>query len=348
MNLVLSSLFNLRQYRGTPRRIFVLVDAATNVAPAEYMKCVRPWSAWATLLGVVAVDRRSIIELLVSPPVREADILVMVTADGGLIQVAQAACARLGKICVDATLPPPDSRDLALFQEVLHHDFELGGWNEWSGENSQFGSPVLRLLSAVHCRQSFPKYVEPHLEALRRQTGGQPLEAIDIGCGALSRLRWGALNGIMTVTGVDPLLDMYAVVRERHGLNRLEEISCSRDVPIGAECLATRLTPASYDFVYCANALDHTENPAAVVSAIAQVLRPQGIFALEVYTREGSRENWWQLHQFDMYVDDNGQFMSETRQGVVRPMLPEGCGLVIREIVAKDATTILVTERVPD
>lgn len=34
---------------------------------------------------------------------------------------------------MDASLAPEGSRDLALFQEVLHHGIELGGRNEWTG-----------------------------------------------------------------------------------------------------------------------------------------------------------------------------------------------------------------------
>ena len=248
--------------------------------------------------------------------------------------------------CVDSAVAFDGTRELALFQEVLHHDFELGGKNEWTGADSQFGAPVLRMLSTAHCRTAFPRYTEPYVDRLWQEGGGQPIQALDVGCGAVSRLRWAALNGFMTLTGVDPLLDMYSIVRERHGLNVLADIRCAREVSVGAECLKARLVPASFDFAYCANALDHTENPAAVVESIAYVLRPGGIFALEVYTREASRENWWQLHQFDMYVDDRDQFVCETRDGAVQVLFPHGCGLVVRDIVSRDATTTaLVAER---
>ena len=190
--------------------------------------------------------------------------------------------------------------------------------------------------------------MDAHVARLRTARDGQPLEALDVGCGSISRLRWGALNGLMTVTGIDPLLDMYAVVRERHGLNVLQEIRCAREVSIGAEAMSARFPPSAFDFVYCANALDHVEDPTAVMDTVGDVLRPGGILAIQVYTREGTRENWWQLHQFDMYVNEDGAFVSETKGGVVRSIFSPRCGLAVREVVVKNAEhTWLIAERLP-
>ncbi len=139
---------------------------------------------------------------------------------------------------------------------------------------------------------------------------------------------------------------MYAIVRERHGLSLLPDVRCAHEVCVGAEAMGRALAPASFDFVCCANALDHTEDPVAVTRAVAQVLRPGGLLAIEVFTREGSREGWWQLHQFDMYVDDRNELVCETRAGVVRPIVASGCGLVVREIVSSSTTmTIAIAER---
>jgi SAM-dependent methyltransferase len=272
--------------------------------------------------------------------------VLLVSSDAMLAAAARAVCADTGKSFVDAALPPNDSREIALLQEVLHHDFELGGLNDWTGADPQFSAPVLRMLSAAHCRTSFPGYATAYVDALWQQNSGQPLQALDIGCGAISRLRWGALNGFLTVTGVDPLLDMYAIVRERHGYANLPAIRCAHEVIGGAEQLATALAPASFDLAFCSNALDHTEDPVVVVEGIARVVRPGGLVAIDVYTREGSRENWWQLHQFDMYINDRDEFVCETREGVVRNLVAPGSGLVVREIAAKDQTTALILERV--
>ena len=101
--------------------------------------------------------------------------------------------------------------------------------------------------------------------------------------------------------------------------------------------LARVLSEASVDFAYCANALDHAADPVAVLRGIAYVLRHGGVLAVEVHTREGSRENWWQLHQYDMYADESGRFMCESRDGAARDLIPPGSGLRIREYVSRNA-----------
>jgi SAM-dependent methyltransferase len=348
INLILSSLFNLRAHRGPTRRVFIAIDAATGIAPAEYLRCLRPWASWVQVTGALQLPGPALIPTIESSATEGADLLVVVTADPALAKAARTACAGRRQTCVDSAVPPEGSREMALFQEVLHHDFELGGFNEWTGQGSQFGAPTLRMMSLVHCRRMYPGYVDSYVARLRAGRPGHPIEALDVGCGSISRLRWGALNGLMTVTGIDPLLDMYAVVRERHGLGQLAEIRCAREVSIGAEAMSAHFPPAAFDFVYSANALDHVEDPTAVMETVGEVLRPGGILAIQVYTREGTRENWWQLHQFDMYVNEAGVFVSETKAGLVRPIFSPRCGLAVREVVVKnDEHTWLVAERVP-
>jgi SAM-dependent methyltransferase len=348
MNPLLVSLFNLRRHRTSHRRVFVLLDGRTGVDTTEVLQYARPWQAWLTITGLLTVDRESVATALLTADAKNAEIMLCISTDGPLRAIVRAACRRTRQIYVDATQPPQGGRELALLQEVLHHDFELGGFNEWTGGDPQYSAPVLRMLSATHSRQAFPGYAGPHLARLWEQNGGRPLQALDVGCGALSRLRWGALKGLLTITGADPLLDMYAVVRERHGYTHLPEIRCAREICGGAEDLKASIAPGTFDFVYCANALDHTEDPGAVVTSISRALRVGGVFAVDVYTREGSRENWWQLHQFDMYLNDRREFVAETREGAVRPLVPPGCGLVLRDVAAQHETTALILERVDE
>jgi SAM-dependent methyltransferase len=150
----------------------------------------------------------------------------------------------------------------------------------------------------------------------------------------------------MVVTGVDPLLDIYAIVRERHGLSGLPAIGCAHEICAGAEHLREVLPPAFFDLAYCANALDHVADPAAVIDGLAHVLRPGGLLVVEVFTREGSRENWWQLHQFDMYANEAGEFVCETRDGAVRTLLRREGALRLQRFVSNTAdTTWVVAER---
>ena len=347
MKLVVPTLYNLRKHRAAHCRAAFLIASKTGIDSHELVRCLRPWAAWLTVDSIMTIDQTLPAGILEAFAARHVEVVVLMTTSPQLAAAVRAECVRLNMAFVDSSMPPMDSRELALLQEVLHHDFELGGFNEWLDSDPQYSAPVLRSISMTHCRRAFPGYVVPHLEPLWQHSRGRPLATLDIGCGALSRLRWGALNGFLNVTGVDPLLDMYAILRERHGLSLLPEIACARDLCIGAEELVNEVVPGSYDFAYSSNALDHTSDPVAVIQSIASALRPGGLFALDVFTREGSRENWWQLHQFDIYVDTNGSLVCEGRDGTVRPLFPEESGLVVRAIPTNnDAVTAVVAERV--
>jgi SAM-dependent methyltransferase len=348
MNLMLRSIFNLRAHRATDRRIAVLVDTRSQINTDELVRCLRPWSSWLTIAGVFQVDGAApagLVETLASGGCQA--VLVIGDEQSPLAASAKGACARLGLIYVGPEFPPADSRELGLMQEVVHHDSELGGFNEWTKGDPQASSWVLRMFSTAHCVRQFPAYAVPYIEDLWQKKGGRPLETIDVGCGAVSRLRWGALNGFLRVTGVDPLLDMYAVVLERHGLAGLPSLRCAREVSIGAEAMTDHLPAGAYDFAYSSNALDHTEDPARIVRSLAACVRHGGLLALEVFTREGSRENWWQLHQFDMYLDERGQFVCESRDKKVIPLFPAECGFEVLETPVKhDTVTAIVARRV--
>jgi SAM-dependent methyltransferase len=248
-----------------------------------------------------------------------------------------------GVVCVTPDLPAEHSREMGLFQEAIHHDVELGGWDYWNNADAKYGASVLRLLSTDNSRMAFPEYVLPHLFP-DGTPGGRRLRALDIGCGSLSHLRWGAVEGWLDITGVDPLLDMYAVIRERHGLSVLPHIRCDSEICGAAETLDVGRLADSFDFVLCTNALDHTEDPAAIVRHVGAVLKAGGLAALQVYTREGSREAWWQLHQFDMFMDGD-RFMAQSRDGTAVDLIASSSGLEIANVLTNNEHTTRLLAR---
>jgi SAM-dependent methyltransferase len=344
---LLPTLFNLRRHRAPQCRIAALVDVRQGARVAELERHLRAWP-WATVVYAAPLDRGLTPAVFGSIATSGADLLLVVSDDETILNTARGTARLLNLPIVDSVVSQADAREFGLYQEVLHHDIELGGYNDYANCDSQSGASVLRRLSTVQSKRVFPSAVLPYLEQLRVARPGRPLDAVDIGCGSLSNLRWGALHGWLALTGVDPLLDMYAVLRERHGLSVMPHIRCEHEICAGAEDLGVYAEPGAYDFAYSSNALDHTTDPTAVIQSVVSCLRPGGLFALNVYTREGTRENWWSCHQFDMYLDEAGAFVSETRDGRVVPLLPAGCGLAIREVTANNAsTTALILERVP-
>lgn len=207
------------------------------------------------------------------------------------------------EVVFSSQLPPKGTLEYSLCIEAAHHDHELQGFNHWLPDGRvAFSQHVLWHLSAAQCRSHFPQYVLPELEQMRAKSSG-PVHAMDIGCGLLSRLRWGQVRGLLSVTGVDPLLNIYRAIIARHGLAAVPGISPDDCVSTRAEEMPLGALAGRFGLVFVSNALDHTQEPERVVSNITELLLPEGLVIIQGAVNEGTREGWNQLHKFDFRVE---------------------------------------------
>ena len=350
MRILMRFLFNLRRVRetngGSKPGIALVIDERTGVAPDELRRLLQLWQDW---LSVDAVLVRS---TPLEPGALRREVSVacrlvgVVTDQDDFLASVQHECRALGAVCIHSAFPVlSDVRESALSQEVSHHDFEIGGVDEWSGQPTRGAPHILQHLSRTNCERIFPQFLLPYIQRFQGPNK-KPVETLDIGCGPVSVLRWGVLQGLLRVTGVDPLLDMYRIILERHGLDGLPAIACQRELNIYAEELASALPPESFDIVFTRNAIDHVEDPVAVIGQAEACLRPGGLLVLDFHTREGSRQGWEQLHQFDLYLDETDQLVCQTQQGVRCPLVAAGIKLFVRQIVAKtEDSTVVILEK---
>ena len=350
MNILMRTLFNLRSARplsgGNSVGVACVIDEQTGVECDELRRLLHVWRDWLTLDAVLTRStplQLGALQGTVSPACR---VVVVVSERAHFLEAVRCECASSGFACVDSEYPSPAApRELALCQEVAHHDFEIGGLNEWDGRPTQNAQSLLQSLSRTHCERIFPQFLLPYIRQFHERDN-KPVETLDIGCGPISVLRWGALRGLLRVTGVDPLLDMYRIIRERHGLTDLPAIACHRELSIIAEELTTFLSPQTYDIIFTRNAIDHVEDPLSLIGQACGCLRAGGLIVLDFHTKEGSRQHWEQLHQFDLYLDEKGQLLCQTQEGLPRPLVPEETGLFVQEVVARneDFTVVILKQ----
>jgi SAM-dependent methyltransferase len=273
---------------------------------------------------------------------------VFASRDPAWLDAMAALASRCGHAWVDGRIPPPPGLANDFAREVSHHDFELGGKNEWDGAPSRYAEHTLRVLSATHCHDAFPRYAIDDLSRLRARLGGsRALDVLDVGCGPVTQLRWGALQGWLRVLGADPLLDMYRVVLARHGLDSLPHLMVEDGWGCGIEDLPHDAS-ARFDVVYTSNALDHTQDPLRAIQSLCGALRPgqRGLVIIQVATNEGTRQGWDQLHKFDMRIDGKDQFVAIDQRGKRLVLAGAGTPLrIVRVVEAIDANTTLIAER---
>ncbi len=120
----------------------------------------------------------------------------------------------------------------------------------------------------------FNSFAEPELRGL---IGDLDLHAgmrvLDAGCGTGEALHWllDAVAPTGTVTGVD--------LAEAHV--RAARLRTSPRIQVRqGDILHAPLAPASVDFIWCVNTINHLHDPLAGVKGLAAVLRPGGRIAL--------------------------------------------------------------------
>jgi ubiquinone/menaquinone biosynthesis C-methylase UbiE len=346
MQVLLRAVFQLFNLRGREiGRVAILVDAEIKVSADAVTALMRPWRSWLEIVDVFvthSLPRESWLDVVVASG---AQAIAIISDRPDFGRSLETAAGQHGLCVSRSDYPTNDEHVTAFFNEMAHHHFELGGLNEWNQDPTLHAHHMLQHISTANCIAHFPQYT---IEEIRSRCAalGRPLEALDIGCGSISRLRWGALQGLLRITGADPLLDIYSVLLIHHGLDRLPSIAVDRAISAGGEQLENYVAANSYDLAYCCNALDHVNDPPAVIAQVARALRPGARFVLEFATREGSRQQWQQLHQFDLFFDIDGhQLMCQWRDGLLDTLVPNNVELVIdRVIMATDEYTAVVLE----
>jgi SAM-dependent methyltransferase len=330
MHKLLLSAYWLRKLRPESGRIElqVISDEPETYSDDECRRILSPWSDWVEIRRCDAApdpeDSSAVSRLNLQP----GAVLMAIVSDPASQAAWQALCERHGVRCIIPRIPPVDTLDRDLAREVNFFDSELGGKNAWNGAPTQFSPQTLQQISSTNCREFYPAW------ATRLLLGGalaerRPLKVLDIGCGPISVLRWGAIQGEISITGVDPLLGMYALVLARHGLDTLPKIRCDREIVGFGEDLDNLLPDEKFDMIYSQNALDHTQRPMRVIEQISRHLTPHGIAVIQVATREGTRRKWDQLHKTDIFLKDS-VLMFAHQHTSERPLLSPESGLGLK------------------
>jgi SAM-dependent methyltransferase len=165
----------------------------------------------------------------------------------------------------------------------------------------------------------------PVFDALRKSFDGVP-RVLDLGSGPLSMLAHGASGGIIDLTAADPLADEYHALLQKHG----HSPNC-RLVRCFGERLADSFPLNHFHMIWIHNALDHSQDPAAVVRQSAQVLQIGGYLVIQGWTREGTAEGWNGLHQHDLYLLPDLRLVCESAGHTTPVCLADGLPIRIVE-----------------
>lgn len=155
------------------------------------------------------------------------------------------------------------------------------------------------------------------LEAL----GREEVSLLDVGSGPLTNLGKLLRRGRLNIYPCDPLADIYSQLLREANL-----VAPAPTLFADVENLSMYFAPDSLDAVHCANALDHSYNPAGGVVEMVRVVKPSGFVQLGHYENEAEFEQYRGLHQWN-FTERDGDFViwNRTRNISMREHLAESC-----------------------
>jgi SAM-dependent methyltransferase len=121
---------------------------------------------------------------------------------------------------------------------------------------------------------SFNSFAEPELRGLIANVGLDPgMRILDAGCGTGEALPWllDEVKPSGSVVGID-LAAAHVDAARVHASANIEVIQ--------GDLLTAQLAPASVDFVWCVNTINHFRDPIQGVIKLTTLLRPRGRIAL--------------------------------------------------------------------
>jgi SAM-dependent methyltransferase len=143
----------------------------------------------------------------------------------------------------------------------------------------------------------------PHIAAYVRNAAASPVRILDVGAGAVTSLGYRLEGKSLEITAVDVLAGTYDRLWARR-----DAAPPVRTKYADAERLTQWFQPASFDFVYSQNALDHTSRPSLAIEQMVKVAKPGCYIVLDHALDEAVNEGYTGLHQWN-FSERAGDFI---------------------------------------
>lgn len=126
------------------------------------------------------------------------------------------------------------------------------------------------------------------------------IKILDVGSGPCSRCGYKSNKYDLDVIAVDPLAEIYNMLRERYHIN--SEIKIETGF---VELLDKKFREESFDFVHMSNALDHAFDALYGLYELLYVCKIGGAVILRHHENEAENENYEGFHQWNLSVHNN-------------------------------------------
>lgn len=136
---------------------------------------------------------------------------------------------------------------------------------------------------------------------------GRP-RILDVGAGPISKVGKIYDGNKVELVAIDPVAVRYAKI-----LNNLNLKPIVSTQPGYGEKLTKQFLLNSFDLIHARNCIDHTKNPILVITEALAVLKPGGYFYLNHYINEGEAADYYGLHQWNFFEENNMFYVSNRK-----------------------------------
>ena len=124
------------------------------------------------------------------------------------------------------------------------------------------------------------------------------LDILELGSGPLCGIgkKWGDKK--LNLVAVDPLGEEYTKLLDEAGIKPLVPLTKGK----GEDLLKIFGDQPLFDYIHCANALDHSLDPALIIENMLALARQGATVNFSVYQNEGKHNNYNGLHQWNFDI----------------------------------------------
>jgi SAM-dependent methyltransferase len=197
-------------------------------------------------------------------------------------------------------------RRLALLSELVF-------WDRWLAQRGSGASMAEMLREDRPAPEALWRFIE--------RAPRDPVRILEVGAGPIGSVGDRHPRRRLEVIPTDVLAEQYNRILRRRGIKPKIPTRYA-----DAERLSEQFGAESFDLVYAANCIDHTDDALRAIEEMVRVVRPDGYVVMDHFEDEGAHQDYAGLHKWNLKAADGKLLLwNRDRRHDVSALLAGGC-----------------------
>jgi SAM-dependent methyltransferase len=197
-------------------------------------------------------------------------------------------------------------RRLALLSELVF-------WDRWLAQRGSGASMAEMLREDRPAPEALWRFIE--------RAPREPVRILEVGAGPIGSVGDRHPRRRLEVIPTDVLAEQYNRILRRRGIKPKIPTRYA-----DAERLCEQFGAESFDLVYAANCIDHTDDALRAIEEMVRVVRPGGYVVMDHFEDEGAHQDYAGLHKWNLKAADGKLLLwNRDRRHDVSALLAGSC-----------------------